>query len=312
MAMSGLSYANVADNDKNKYLYNGKELQEDFGLDWYDYGARFYDAQLGRWHVVDPMIEDHYDYTCYAYVYNNPMVLIDPLGMDTILIHVMTNPDTKLTKILDNAVSQMNKAYGNLNVDLHAKWKYIKSGDEMYSKEGFYNREGNAKNDSYVVMSYSKDYTGSAENLESKGWGDIWATNGYGRQENGPAGMSSNVAVVNLSNALVTDADYKFESSSQKLAMTTEHETGHTKFKNHPKSRRAPGVMNHITGTIMQKSINPKKSGHDSYMRTTLQKLHGKRYYENPAITNHKNFVNFLYWSNPLLIGQFSISILQI
>jgi uncharacterized protein RhaS with RHS repeats len=51
---------------------------------WYDYGARFYDPQLGRWHVRDPLSELHYDYTPYAYVYNNPIKLIDPIGLDSI------------------------------------------------------------------------------------------------------------------------------------------------------------------------------------------------------------------------------------
>ena len=69
---------------ENKYLYNGKELQDDFGLDWYDYGARFYDAGIARWNVIDPMIEKHYDYTGYAYVYNNPIKLIDPFGLDSL------------------------------------------------------------------------------------------------------------------------------------------------------------------------------------------------------------------------------------
>jgi RHS repeat-associated protein len=68
----------------NQTKYNSKELQTEADLDWYDYGARHYDPQLGRWHVRDPLIEMHYDYTPYAYVYNNPIKLIDPFGLDSI------------------------------------------------------------------------------------------------------------------------------------------------------------------------------------------------------------------------------------
>ena len=53
-------------------------------FDWYDYGARFYDPALGRWFVPDPAIENnHFDYSPYAYVYNNPMLFIDPFGLDS-------------------------------------------------------------------------------------------------------------------------------------------------------------------------------------------------------------------------------------
>ena len=38
----------------NQYLYNGKELQYDFNFEWYDYGARFYDAQLGSGTPLTP------------------------------------------------------------------------------------------------------------------------------------------------------------------------------------------------------------------------------------------------------------------
>jgi uncharacterized protein RhaS with RHS repeats len=52
--------------------------------DWYDYGARFYDPQLGRWHSVDPAVENnHFEWSPYTYVYNNPIMLIDPFGLDS-------------------------------------------------------------------------------------------------------------------------------------------------------------------------------------------------------------------------------------
>ena len=65
----------------NQYKYNGKEFQPDFDLSWIDYGARFYDPIIGRWNVIDPLLERHYDFTPYAYVLNNPMIFTDPNGL---------------------------------------------------------------------------------------------------------------------------------------------------------------------------------------------------------------------------------------
>jgi RHS repeat-associated protein len=65
----------------HKFQYNGKEKQEEFGLNWNDYGARFYDPQLGRWHSVDPMADEYTFYSPYNYTLNDPINNIDPNGM---------------------------------------------------------------------------------------------------------------------------------------------------------------------------------------------------------------------------------------
>ena len=69
------------DNNVQPYKYNGKELNRKNGLDWYDYGARHYDAAIGRWHAVDPMVEMYYSTSPYVYCNNNPIRYIDPTGM---------------------------------------------------------------------------------------------------------------------------------------------------------------------------------------------------------------------------------------
>lgn len=74
-------------NPENKFGITGKEKQskefkDGAGMEWYDFGARMQDPQLGRWHTVDPLVSNYYWLTPYNYCNNNPIKYLDPNGME--------------------------------------------------------------------------------------------------------------------------------------------------------------------------------------------------------------------------------------
>ena len=66
------------ESDSSKFKFTGKERDEESQYDYF--GARYYDARIGRWGSTDPLLEKHFDFTPYNYVLNNPLYYIDPDG----------------------------------------------------------------------------------------------------------------------------------------------------------------------------------------------------------------------------------------
>ena len=114
------------------YKYNGKELDTKKGLNWYDYGARHYDAVLGRFITVDALYDKHFKVSPYVYCGNESVGRIDPDGNDwrvqthynretdkieykitvrAALINNSNNKELDIKTLAGQIVEQVNAAY---------------------------------------------------------------------------------------------------------------------------------------------------------------------------------------------------------
>jgi len=94
----------------HKYMFGGKEQQDELGLNWYDITDRNYDPALGRWMNLDPLAEKMRRHSPYNYAFDNPIFFIDADGMSPIAS--LRNGEQLSQKSIDNSAFGGNQISG--------------------------------------------------------------------------------------------------------------------------------------------------------------------------------------------------------
>ncbi|MFD0863984.1 RHS repeat-associated core domain-containing protein [Sungkyunkwania multivorans] len=106
-------YNNIIVGRNHKYGFNGKEEQDELGINWMDYGARNYDASLGRWMSPDQLSEEFTSWSPYNSMMDNPINFIDPDGRSAVWVpKVNEDGSTSYIAEVGDSAETLSSQYG--------------------------------------------------------------------------------------------------------------------------------------------------------------------------------------------------------
>ena len=153
LSLVGLDYATPGIKGLNQYQFNGKERQNDLGLGWSDYGARFYDPARGPvWYGLDPLTEEMRRWSPYAFSFDNALRFLDPDGMKALDIYnIFSDGSVNVTRNNDRTDTFITHTYGGEVAGTYTMDKSVaKDGTPLVrfpdSGESFVQEGNNQKN----------------------------------------------------------------------------------------------------------------------------------------------------------------------
>ena len=146
-------------NQDNLYQYNGKELNNDHGLGWYDYSARYMDPSIGRFINVDPMGDKMPGWNGYNYVMNNPIRLIDPDGMAP---ETVKPGSQAVLNMIKNTLTKQDAQYVRFDKTGNIDKEFINSRSSK--SENFNSLKEMVNSETIVEVSLSTSFISSDEN----------------------------------------------------------------------------------------------------------------------------------------------------